>query len=216
MQRSIPCSRSRASPVGNNRDAPQRLHTYPLPGQMSLRLWQIVPDLATVDALAEPWQKLYAHSTVVATLVLFGHVAGLLVAGALTFSTEAGALRLDPADDGERRRYLRGASPCAQRDRDRARRRDGQRRAALPRRSRGVRGLAASSGRRCCSSCCCSSTPSSRHDSMHDCSARATGRRTDTSASGGGDAPARGPRPCSGSRSCSPGAPSPPTEPRAR
>jgi len=78
---------------------------------MSLRLWQFVPGLATVDALAEPWQKLYAHSTLVATLVLFGHVAGLLVAGALTFSTEAGALRLDPADDGERRRYLRAASP---------------------------------------------------------------------------------------------------------
>ena len=78
---------------------------------MSLRLWQFVPDLATVDALAEPWQKLYAHSTIVATLVLFGHVAGLLVAGALTFSTEAGALRLDPADDGERRRYLRALSP---------------------------------------------------------------------------------------------------------
>jgi hypothetical protein len=29
-----------------------------------------------VDALAEPWQKLYAHSTIVATLVLSGHVAG--------------------------------------------------------------------------------------------------------------------------------------------
>ena len=74
---------------------------------MSLRLWQIVPDLATVDALAEPWQQLYAHSTVVATLVLFGHVGGLMVAGALTFSTESGALRLDPADAGERERYLR-------------------------------------------------------------------------------------------------------------
>jgi hypothetical protein len=79
---------------------------------MSLRLWQIVPDLSTVDALAEPWQQLYAHSTVVATLVLFGHLAGLLIAGALTFSTEASALRLDPADDGERRRYLRAVSPA--------------------------------------------------------------------------------------------------------
>src|SRR6478735_9046662 len=86
---------------------------------MSLRLWQIVPDLATVDALAEPWQKLYAHSTVVATLVLFGHVGGLIVAGALTFSMESGALRLDPADEG-----------------------DGQRLPALPRRPRGLRGVA--------------------------------------------------------------------------
>ena len=77
---------------------------------MSLRLWQIVPDLATVDALAEPWQKLYAHSTVVATLVLFGHVGGLIVAGALTFSMESGALRLDPADEGERQRYLGAVS----------------------------------------------------------------------------------------------------------
>jgi len=79
---------------------------------MSLRLWQFVPDLATVDALAEPWQKLYAHSTIVATLVLFGHVGGLLVAGALTFSTEAGALRLDPSDDRERRRYFLVAVPA--------------------------------------------------------------------------------------------------------
>jgi hypothetical protein len=78
---------------------------------MSVRLWQLAPDLSTVDALAEPWQKLYAHSTIVATLVLFGHVAGLVVAAALTFSTEASALRLDPADDAERRRYLRVASP---------------------------------------------------------------------------------------------------------
>jgi hypothetical protein len=78
---------------------------------MSVRLWQIVPDLATVDALAEPWQKLYAHSTIVATLVLFGHLAGLVVAGALTFSTEAAALRLHPADAGARLRYLRVASP---------------------------------------------------------------------------------------------------------
>lgn len=77
---------------------------------MPLRLWQIVPDLATVDALAEPWQQLYAHSTVVATLVLFGHVGGLIVAGALTFSTESGALRLDPADAGDRERYLRVVS----------------------------------------------------------------------------------------------------------
>ena len=78
---------------------------------MTLRLWQFVPGLATVDAIAEPWQKLYAHSTTVATLVLFGHVAGLVVAAALTFSTEASALRLDPADDVERRRYLRFTSP---------------------------------------------------------------------------------------------------------
>jgi len=79
---------------------------------MSLRLWQLVPDLATVETLAEPWQKLYAHSTMVATLVLFGHVAGLFVAGALTFSTEAGALRLDPGDDAERRRYLGIVAPA--------------------------------------------------------------------------------------------------------
>jgi hypothetical protein len=83
-----------------------------LPGLMSLRLWQLVPDLATMDALAEPWQKLYAHSALVATLVLFGHLAGLLVAGALTFSAESGALRLDLTDDGERRRYLRDAWPA--------------------------------------------------------------------------------------------------------
>jgi hypothetical protein len=78
---------------------------------MSLPLFQLAPVLATVDTFAEPWQKLYAHSTVVATLVLFGHVAGLLVAGALTLSAETSALRLDPTDDGAVRRYMRNATP---------------------------------------------------------------------------------------------------------
>ncbi len=78
---------------------------------MSLRLFQPASVLAAVDALAEPWQKLYAHSTVVATLVLFGHVAGLLVAGALTLSTEGSALRLDPQDADARRRYVRSVMP---------------------------------------------------------------------------------------------------------
>jgi len=79
---------------------------------MSVPLFQLAPVLATMDAFAEPWQKLYAHSTVVATLVLFGHVAGLLVAGALTLSAETSALRLDPSDDGARRRYVRTATPA--------------------------------------------------------------------------------------------------------
>jgi hypothetical protein len=77
---------------------------------MSLPLFQPASVLAAVDALAEPWQKLYAHSTVVATLVLFGHVAGLLVAGALTLSAEASALRLDLHDDDARRRYFRNVT----------------------------------------------------------------------------------------------------------
>ena len=77
---------------------------------MSLPLFQPASVLAAVDALAEPWQKLYAHSMVVATLVLFGHVAGLLVAGALTFSVEASALRLDLHDAVARRRYFRNVT----------------------------------------------------------------------------------------------------------
>jgi hypothetical protein len=85
---------------------------YLLPVSMSLRVFQLAPVLATVDALAAPWQTLYAHSTVVATLVLFGHVAGLLVAGALTLSVETSALRLDPNDDGARQRYFRNATPA--------------------------------------------------------------------------------------------------------
>jgi hypothetical protein len=84
---------------------------YLLLVSMSLPLFQLAPVLTTVDAFAEPWQKLYAHSTVVATLVLFGHVAGLLVAGALTLSAETSALRLDPSDDGAVRRYIRNATP---------------------------------------------------------------------------------------------------------
>jgi hypothetical protein len=78
---------------------------------MSLRLFQLAPVLASVDAFAEPWQKLYVHSSIVATLVLFGHVAGLLVAGTLTLSTELGALRLDPHDAEARRRYARDVTP---------------------------------------------------------------------------------------------------------
>lgn len=65
-----------------------------------------LPDVGQVDAFAEPWRRLYSHSTLISTLVLFGHIAGLLVGGGLALSADRATLRVNGADDGERRRHL--------------------------------------------------------------------------------------------------------------
>lgn len=65
-----------------------------------------LPDVGQVDAFAEPWRRLYSHSTLVSTLVLFGHIAGLLASGGLALAADRATLRLNLADEGERARHL--------------------------------------------------------------------------------------------------------------
>ena len=49
--------------------------------------------------LFEPWSSLYADSRLVATLVVFGHIASLMVAGGLAITFDRGTLRAVRATD---------------------------------------------------------------------------------------------------------------------
>jgi hypothetical protein len=73
---------------------------------MLLRALLSIPDVGQIDAFAEPWRRLYAQSPLLSTLILFGHLAGLLAAGGLTVAAERTTLRLDPRCDADRRRHL--------------------------------------------------------------------------------------------------------------
>jgi hypothetical protein len=73
---------------------------------MLLRALLSIPDVGQIDAFAEPWRQLYAQSPLLSTLILFGHLAGLLAAGGLTVSAERATLRLDPRCDADRQRHL--------------------------------------------------------------------------------------------------------------
>ena len=65
-----------------------------------------IPDVGQIDAFAEPWRRLFAHSPLLSTMILFGHLGGLLAAGGLTVAADRATLRLDPRDDVDRRRHL--------------------------------------------------------------------------------------------------------------
>ena len=73
---------------------------------MLLRALLSIPDVGQIDAFVEPWRRLYAQSPLLSTLILFGHLGGLLAAGGLAVAAERVTLRLDPTDDLERRRHL--------------------------------------------------------------------------------------------------------------
>ena len=73
---------------------------------MLLRAVLSIPDVGQIDAFAEPWRRLYAHSPLLATLILFGHLGGLFAAGGLTVAADRATLRLDPSQELDRRRHL--------------------------------------------------------------------------------------------------------------
>jgi hypothetical protein len=56
--------------------------------------------------LFEPWAHLYADSKVIATVVTFGHVASLLMAGGLAVATDRATLRALRLAATERGRHL--------------------------------------------------------------------------------------------------------------
>ena len=73
---------------------------------MLLRALLSIPDVGQIDAFAEPWRQLYSQSPLLSTLILFGHLGGLLAAGGLTVAAERATLRVDPRSDADRRRHL--------------------------------------------------------------------------------------------------------------
>jgi hypothetical protein len=73
---------------------------------MLLRALVSIPDVGQIDAFAEPWRRLFAQSPLLSTMILFGHLGGLLAAGGLTLAAERATFRLDPSDDADRRRHL--------------------------------------------------------------------------------------------------------------
>jgi uncharacterized membrane protein len=67
------------------------------------------PAATTGAALArvfEPWAHLYADSKVIATVVTFGHIASLLMAGGLAVATDRATLRALRLAANERGRHL--------------------------------------------------------------------------------------------------------------
>lgn len=56
--------------------------------------------------LVEPWSDLFADSLLLATLVTYLHVAGLLLAGGFAIATDRATLRALRGDAGVKRRHL--------------------------------------------------------------------------------------------------------------
>ena len=65
---------------------------------------------STLARLVEPWAHLYADSKVIATIVTFGHVASLLMAGGLAVATDRATLRALRLAAEERGRHLEDLS----------------------------------------------------------------------------------------------------------
>ena len=73
---------------------------------MLLRALLSIPDVGQIDAFVEPWRRIFSHSPLLSTVILFGHLGGLLAAGGLTVASDRATLRLDPHDEADRRRHL--------------------------------------------------------------------------------------------------------------
>jgi len=69
----------------------------------SLALASIVETLAHA---AEPWKDVYDDSKVLSVIVVFLHLASLLVGGGLALATDRATLRVAGADPVERERHL--------------------------------------------------------------------------------------------------------------
>jgi hypothetical protein len=92
--------------AGNNRTGRGVIEGVPPAASMLLRAVLSIPDVGQIDAFVEPWRRVFAHSPLLSTVILFGHLGGVLAAGGLTVAADRATLRLDPSDDADRRRHL--------------------------------------------------------------------------------------------------------------
>lgn len=65
----------------------------------------IAPPQTLLD-LAAPWAKVYGHSKVLATVVVFVHVAAIVVGGGLAIALDRSTLRVRHHEPGARARHL--------------------------------------------------------------------------------------------------------------
>lgn len=65
----------------------------------------VAPPRALVD-LAAPWASLYGDSSVLATIVVFLHIAPIVVGGGLAIALDRSTLRLRHEEPGARARHL--------------------------------------------------------------------------------------------------------------
>src|SRR5215212_2224394 len=73
---------------------------------MLFRVVLSIPDVGQIDAFAEPWRHFYAHSPLLSTVILFGHLGGLFAAGGLAVAADRATLRLDPSNEHDRHCHL--------------------------------------------------------------------------------------------------------------
>ena len=68
---------------------------------------------ALLVRLFEPWSTIYADSKLVATVVVFGHIASLMIAGGLAITCDRGTLRAARAPEARPRHLaeIAGAHP---------------------------------------------------------------------------------------------------------
>src|SRR5690348_17430430 len=73
---------------------------------MALSASLVAETGSALARLFEPWAHVYADSKLVATVVTFGHIASLLMAGGLAVATDRATLRALRLAANERGRHL--------------------------------------------------------------------------------------------------------------